>query len=109
MLGITQTKLAEQLGVTFQQVQKYEKGTNRVAASTLYRLGEILSVPIQYFFGDTKNEGSGTAFELLQNPQVVAVLRAFVQIEDKRVRQAVLDFVGTVAPSSRTVKGPVGD
>jgi transcriptional regulator with XRE-family HTH domain len=101
MLGMTQQKLGEYLEITFQQVQKYEKGINRVSASTLYRLGEVLSVPVQYFFSgaETPESTDDEPLKLLQDRQTAAVLRAFSQITDKQRRQAVFEFVCGLAPN----------
>ncbi len=58
LLGVSQEKLGEQLGLTFQQVQKYEKGVNRIGASRLFDLSKVLSVPIDYFYGSSSNPPS---------------------------------------------------
>jgi transcriptional regulator with XRE-family HTH domain len=104
-LGITQEKLAGRLGLTFQQIQKYEKGVNRVSAGTLHRLSDVLSVPIQFFFSDSEDERPVDAPSgLLQDRQAAAVLRAFARITDKQARQAVLEFIRTLVPSGRDAK-----
>src|SRR6478735_1360147 len=61
MLGMSQEKLGESLGITFQQIQKYEKGTNRVGASRLQNISSILNVPVSFFFEDAPGEQSGQA------------------------------------------------
>ena len=60
MLGMSQEKLGEALGITFQQVQKYEKGTNRVGASRLQNISTTLNVPVSFFFEDAPEQGAGT-------------------------------------------------
>ena len=60
-LGLSQTALANELGVTFQQVQKYEKGTNRIGASRLHAMARVLGVPVTYFFPDRRAAGHGQA------------------------------------------------
>jgi len=100
MLGITQEKLAEGLGITFQQVQKYEKGTNRVGASRLQNIAAILQTPIPFFFEDGPSpalEAEGwvadTPTQLMASKDCVALARAFVAIEDKKVQHRVLSLV----------------
>jgi transcriptional regulator with XRE-family HTH domain len=99
MLGMSQTELGAALGVTFQQVQKYERGINRVSASTLEKLAATLSVPIIYFFhGHPPETGQGngsgndlTAF--LATPDGILLCRAFEQIESRAMRSAVIGFL----------------
>lgn len=100
MLGVSQEKLAEGLGITFQQVQKYEKGTNRVGASRLQSIAAILEAPISFFFEEgpgpvLQSEGwvADSPTQLMMSKECVALARAFVAIEDKRVQQKVLSLV----------------
>lgn len=100
MVGISQEKLAEGLGVTFQQVQKYEKGTNRVGASRLQSIAAILDAPISFFFEEGPSpvleaEGwiSDSPTQLLMSKNCVALARAFIAIEDKKIQQKVLSLV----------------
>jgi transcriptional regulator with XRE-family HTH domain len=96
-LRMSQTALAELLGITFQQVQKYEKGTNRVSASTLQKLSESLQVPVAYFF-----EGSAQGAvldaphtewaEFLFVPEGLALMKAFQNIHNKEVRRALVEL-----------------
>jgi len=60
LLGITQEVLAQRIGISFQQMQKYEIGENRISAARLFRLSQLLDVPVTWFFGGMKPEGSGT-------------------------------------------------
>jgi transcriptional regulator with XRE-family HTH domain len=97
--GLSQERLADQLGVTFQQVQKYEKGTNRISAGRLQRISEVLDIPITEFF--TAQRGGGGAqseiFELLDTAAALRLVRAYSRIRDAKVQQALLYFVEQVA------------
>lgn len=98
-LGFSQGTLGEGLGITFQQVQKYEKGTNRVGAGRLQRISELLGVSVSFFFennpGALKEMGARTMIvqsELVSHDSV-ALAKAFLAIDDDRVRQKVLMLV----------------
>ncbi|TCM48386.1 transcriptional regulator with XRE-family HTH domain [Rhizobium sp. PP-F2F-G48] len=108
ILGMSQTQLAESLGVTFQQVQKYEKGSNRIVASRLQNMAEILSVPISYFFGesalssivsDVKTELSEgrdlTAF--VETPEATEINIAFSKIKSPIVRKRIVVLLTSIA------------
>lgn len=108
MLGMSQEKLGESLGITFQQIQKYEKGTNRVGASRLQAIASILSVPVSFFFEDapghsaTKGglaEDSQTNFvvDFINSAEGLQLNRAFVKISDPKVRRKIVDLVKTLA------------
>jgi transcriptional regulator with XRE-family HTH domain len=108
MLHMTQTDLAKLLGVTFQQLQKYEKGTNRLRASTLPKLASALNVPIVYFF-----EGAPTEHADLHEPKMawteflathdgLALFESFRSIENKSLRRAVVDLVKRMGQLSHT-------
>ena len=103
LLGMNQEKLAEALGLTFQQVQKYEGGANRVSASRLSAMAEILSVPISYFFGDMPSDDDAAApaehawREHLQRPETIELIRLYYAIADPQVRQRLLELAKTVA------------
>jgi transcriptional regulator with XRE-family HTH domain len=104
-LGMSQEKLGENLGITFQQIQKYEKGTNRVGASRLQAIATILGVPVAFFFEDlpgqetTANRGfaedAPTAFaiEFCTSAEGLQLNRAFVRISDVKVRRKIIDLV----------------
>lgn len=115
MQGISQDKLGEELGLTFQQVQKYEKGVNRIGASRLYEIARILSVPVQFFYDDygdgpetligfaeTQRNLSGGKDDradflaTLSTPEGMQLCRAFAKIKDYQVRRKVLDLVKTL-------------
>ena len=105
MLGMSQEKLGENLGITFQQIQKYEKGTNRVGASRLQAIASILSVPVAFFFEDAPGEETGGnrgfaedssmafAIEFCGSPEGLQLNRAFVKIGDVKVRRRIIDLV----------------
>lgn len=109
MLGMSQEKLGESLGITFQQVQKYEKGTNRVGASRLQNISAILNVPVSFFFedapGDQAPEGASGMAEnsasyvvnFLSSSEGLQLNRAFVKIPDPKVRRRIIDLVRSLA------------
>src|ERR671927_173554 len=94
MLGLSQEKLGEAIGLTFQQVQKYERGANRIGASRLYELSRVLDVPVSFFFDDTDPvralamggfaEPPAETFEAdpLRHPETFDLIRAYFAIED---------------------------
>ncbi|MDR6898731.1 transcriptional regulator with XRE-family HTH domain [Rhizobium miluonense] len=106
---MSQEKLGESLGITFQQIQKYEKGTNRVGASRLQNISSILNVPVSFFFEDAPGEhaaGAGGMAEASSSNYVVDFLssseglqlnRAFVKISDGKVRRKVVELVKALA------------
>jgi len=113
MLGLSQDKLGEALGLTFQQVQKYEKGVNRIGASRVFELAKILEVPVQYFYDDfdgrtgvsygfAESNEDNTFMDLLHSPEGVQLCRHFAEISDPRVRKRVLDLVKTLADGETT-------
>lgn len=104
MLHVSQTQLGDALGVTFQQVQKYEKGVNRISASRLQRLSAVLKVPVSFFFeGTSDNEVKGsieipediTGF--LATADGLALVRAFTRIRKPRLRHCIVEMVMEVA------------
>ena len=99
--GMSQTELGNQLGVTFQQVQKYEKGVNRVGAGRLVRVAEALDVPVSFFFGATDTGGSEDTRAILgflDTTYSLRLLRAFSRIPHGEVQRAVVDLVESIAP-----------
>ena len=104
LIGMNQETLAKALGLTFQQVQKYEGGATRVSASRLSQIAEILGVPIAYFFSDLDLPGGAgvretEARERLQRPEAIELIRSYYAIPDQRIRHQFLDMVKTVAQS----------
>ena len=98
--GMSQTELGNLLGVTFQQVQKYEKGVNRVGAGRLVRVAEALEVPVSFFFGATDIGSADTRAILgfLDTSYSLRLLRAFSRIPHGEVQRAVVDLVESIAP-----------
>jgi transcriptional regulator with XRE-family HTH domain len=97
--GLSQGKLGDALGLTFQQVQKYEKGINRIGAGRLQRIAEILNVPLTDFFNVGKGVGSNSTevFELLHTASSLRLLRAYSRIRNPRLRRAVYTLVERIA------------
>lgn len=107
MLGVSQERLGERLGITFQQVQKYEKGTNRVGASRLAAISEILNVAPGFFFQDDSTLlPQGIVVEpdeiatFIKSSEGLALNRAFAQIKDPVVRKKVVALTKTLAEQS---------
>lgn len=105
LIGMSQEKLGESLGLTFQQVQKYEKGSNRIGASRLYQIGAVLGVPIEFFFeglerdqaADGADHGARFDTELLSSAEGIQLNSAFFSISDPRLRKRLLDLVKAMA------------
>ncbi len=108
MLGMSQEKLGDALGLTFQQVQKYEKGTNRVGASRLQQISEILQVPVSFLFdggpsgianADGFGDGASPAYvsDFLATSEGLALTRAFTRITDSKMRRSIVDLVEQIA------------
>jgi transcriptional regulator with XRE-family HTH domain len=107
LVGMSQERLGELLGLTFQQVQKYEKGVNRIGAGRLYQVAQILGVPISYFYegvielsaassrhGDTPTP---PVMEFLSSGEGLQLSLAFMRIKDQKVRKRVIDLVKSLA------------
>ena len=109
LIGMSQEKLGEALGLTFQQVQKYEKGTNRISASRLQQISGILGVSIDYLYAGAAGsdgattgfaEGSGSGYEAdVMTAEGLKLLRAFHRIEEPKVRRKLLDLASALAAS----------
>ena len=103
LIGMNQETLARALDLTFQQVQKYEGGANRVSASRLSQIADILGVPISYFFNDLEPDGGepsqrdAEARERLQRPETIELIRSYYAISDQEIRRQFLEMVTTVA------------
>jgi len=100
-LGISQVTLGEALGVTFQQVQKYEKGTNRVGGSGLARVAQALQVEVQFFFEGAADAGAAakpesTMDEFMATKDGLIIANAFVQIADPNVRHAIASAIALI-------------
>ncbi len=109
LLGMSQEKLGEHLGLTFQQIQKYEKGINRIGASRLFDLSQVLGVPVQFFYEELAVGGPGGAagfaerpaesyaVEFLGSREGLELNKAFARITDPRVRRSIVDLVRAFA------------
>src|SRR5579862_6915463 len=110
MLSMSQEKLGDALGLTFQQVQKYEKGTNRIGASRLQQISHILQVPVSFFFEGAPTSHVGSRFEgmgeapspayvsdFLATSDGLALTKAFMRIDDPKLRRRIVDLVEQIA------------
>ena len=108
MQRMSQEKLGEALGITFQQIQKYEKGTNRIGASRMQQISQALNVPVSFFFEDAPvpnaavegmAESGSTSYvvDFLGSPEGIELNRAFVRISNPALRRKVIDLVRTLA------------
>lgn len=107
MQSMSQEKLGESLGITFQQIQKYEKGTNRIGASRLQHIASVLQVPVSFFFEDAPGSAHTNGFEesspaafvtdFLASTEGLQLNRAFVRIKDAKLRRKIVDLVRTLA------------
>src|SRR3954452_9330082 len=107
-IGMSQEKLGDACGITFQQIQKYEKGTNRIGASRLHQIARILEVPVEFFYeGAPSEQGSGESAvgdgnarsmtEFLATPEGLELVKAFTAIKDQKVRRRIVDLARAVA------------
>ncbi len=114
MLGMSQEKLGNALGLTFQQVQKYEKGTNRIGASRLQQIAHIVQVPVSFFFegapsvpGLGRHDGMGEApspayvSDFLATSDGLALTKAFTRIGDSKLRRRIVDLVEQIAAGEK--------
>jgi transcriptional regulator with XRE-family HTH domain len=107
MIEMSQTQLADGLGLSFQQVQKYEKGADRIGASRLQQISQILQVPVPFFFEGVPGQ-SGTGAEIAESDSYVndflatsdgmALVKAFVRIQDSKLRHAIVRLVEQIMP-----------
>jgi len=105
LIGMSQERLGELLGLTFQQVQKYEKGVNRIGAGRLFEVARILGVPIDYFYegastqiaGPSENEASPPVMEFVSSGDGLQLSLAFMKIKDPKLRKRILDLVKQMA------------
>lgn len=105
-LGLSQERLAEQLGITFQQVQKYERGTNRIGASRLHQIAIVLEAPITYFFDGVSDRVTprtgeeSTLSQALNDPSTVRLVRAFASITDPHMKQKAVGIIEAIAETA---------
>jgi transcriptional regulator with XRE-family HTH domain len=115
LLGMSQEKLGERLGLTFQQIQKYEKGINRIGASRLFDLAQVLGVNVQFFYDDApaanhrisngvqaipgfaERSADNFVVDFLSSREGIELNKAFVRIADPKVRRSVVDLVRSLA------------
>ncbi|MFS2316560.1 helix-turn-helix domain-containing protein [Maricaulis sp. D1M11] len=105
LLEMSQSELGEKLGVTFQQVQKYERGANRIGASRLFQVAKVLGVPVSYFFEGLDETGanelggdeSDTLYDFIASPDGLALASAFSGISDQTVRRRVIDLLRSLS------------
>ncbi|MBY5354623.1 helix-turn-helix domain-containing protein [Rhizobium leguminosarum] len=108
LLGMSQERLADQIGVTFQQVQKYEKGINRIGASRLQRIAEVLHTSVSFFFEQENSEpltlqgldlsaNTDPVAEFLRTKEGLVLNRAFLKIADRNIRETVIALVKAMA------------
>ena len=107
VLKMSQEKLGDQLGVTFQQVQKYERGANRIGASRLWKISDVLNVPINFFFDGlndqtaqgefAENDQMPIVYDFINSPDGVALAKAVSQIKSKAVRRQILELARSLA------------
>ena len=106
-IGMSQEKLGDMLGLTFQQVQKYEKGTNRISVSRLVDIAKILGVDIHFFFNGIKSIKDDGGFseeasppyisEVMSTPEGLQLIRTFTSIKNSRVRKSIVQLVSALA------------
>lgn len=113
MLGMSQEKLGEALGLTFQQIQKYEKGTNRIGASRLQQISDIVQVPVSFFFeggpssashvgGMAEAPSPAYVSDFLATSEGLALTKAFMRINDPKLRRSIVDLVEQMAARETT-------
>lgn len=120
LLGMSQEKLGELLGLTFQQVQKYERGTNRIGSSRLFRLACILDVPVSYFFEGLQEDGTVSGVPTvsattssepnhMERRETLELVRAYYRIDDQNVRRRIFDLVKSLGGVRRDAAGEKND
>ena len=111
LLGLSQEKLAESIGLTFQQIQKYERGTNRVSAGRLFELSKVLDVPVSYFFEQYGQDGSNNlaqgmadndqaGFEhedIMSRKETLDLVRTYYSVKDEAARKDIMKFIKSMA------------
>ena len=110
LMGMSQERLGEALSLTFQQVQKYERGVNRVGASRLFDLSRVLDVPISFFFDDLPDSAQGDCAEFAEGRQrlsdnalnrreTLELVRAYYRINDASIRKRMLELIKSMSPT----------
>lgn len=123
LIGMSQERLGELLGLTFQQVQKYEKGTNRIGASRLFQISQILGVPVQFFFDDiaedvfqlldgavagnlAEADGSPFVMEFVSSAEGLELNRCYARLENPQIRKRILDLIRCLADDVKVADTP---
>jgi transcriptional regulator with XRE-family HTH domain len=101
MLGLSQTALGEELGVTFQQIQKYERGINRISGSTLIRLGKVLGVPAGSLLGDDEVAGDAPPWAYLMKSGVAETVDALASVRSPAIRRQIVALARALAENER--------
>ena len=113
LLGMSQEKLSDAIGLTFQQIQKYERGVNRISAGRLFQFSKILDVPIAYFYdqidgesttanyglSDNEQEAFGGEGDIMQTKETIELVRAYYAVEDPAKRKEMLRFIKAMTES----------
>ena len=115
LMGMSQERLGDSMALTFQQVQKYEKGVNRIGASRLFQISKILDVPVQFFFEEAPDLAEASAapgmaepesetfiIEFLNSREGLELNRAFSKISDAKIRKSVIDLVRALSATDKT-------
>ncbi len=114
LVGFSQEKLGGSMGLTFQQIQKYEKGVNRIGASRLFKLSQVLDVPVQFFFegmpsaeistnlGMAERDTAAFLYEFLNTRDGLELNRAFIKVTDSSVRRSIIDLVRSLGRSNNS-------
>lgn len=119
LLGLSQEKLAEQVGITFQQIQKYENGANRISASRLYEFSKVLDIPVSFFFEGSNDQSSKQVFGLAENEQAafegaddvmkrketLELIRVYYSIENPKLRKDLFKLVRSMAENLKNQDG----
>lgn len=116
-LGLSQQALAEDIGLTFQQLQKYERGANRISCSKLYRISVVLKVPVEYFFlglsdddpggfSDSASERAVKGF--LATAEGIELAQVFARIKSNKVRRRITELVSSIGNDEATTSDPDG-
>lgn len=111
ILGMSQERLGDAIGLTFQQIQKYEKGINRIGASRLQQVGHVLNVPVEFFFEGAPSQIDGTRLddgfgegmtasyvtEFMSTNEGIHLMQAFMRIKDAKIRRRIVDLIEVMA------------
>lgn len=118
IMNMSQESLGGALGVTFQQVQKYERGVNRIGASRLYAVSQVLQVPVGFFFEGLETPGAATGmsdgdqeplmYDFIQSTDGVSLASAFSKIKDPKVRRRVIELIRALSDEEEDGGGDAG-